>query len=51
MQNVIVLGGSAGLRLFVFVLFLGSRMVRYVGNNRVAVVEKLWSRPDRSARA
>jgi hypothetical protein len=44
MQNVIVLGGSAGLGLFVFVLFLGSRMVRYVGNNRVAIVEKLWSR-------
>jgi uncharacterized membrane protein YqiK len=43
MQNVIVLGGSAGLGLFVFVLFLGSRMVRYVGNNRVAIVEKLWS--------
>lgn len=44
MQNVIVLGGSAGLGLFVFVLFLASRMVRYVGNNRVAIVEKLWSR-------
>jgi uncharacterized membrane protein YqiK len=26
------------------VLFLASRCVRYVGNNRVAVVEKLWSR-------
>ncbi|WP_206237808.1 SPFH domain-containing protein [Novosphingobium terrae] len=44
MQNVITLGGTAGLGLFVFVLFLVSRMVRYVGNNRVAVVEKLWSR-------
>jgi uncharacterized membrane protein YqiK len=43
MQNVITLGASAGLGLFVFVLFLVSRMVRYVGNNRVAVVEKLWS--------
>jgi len=43
MQNVIVLGGSAGLGLFVLVLFLASRMVRYVGNNRVAIVEKLWS--------
>jgi hypothetical protein len=27
----------------VFVLFVASRCVRYVGNNRVAVVEKLWS--------
>ena len=43
MQNVIVLGSAAGLGLFVFVLFLASRMVRYVGNNRVAIVEKLWS--------
>jgi uncharacterized membrane protein YqiK len=26
------------------VLFMASRCVRYVGNNRVAIVEKLWSR-------
>ncbi len=43
MQNVITLGEVAGLGSFVFVLFLLSRMVRYVGNNRVAIVEKLWS--------
>jgi uncharacterized membrane protein YqiK len=43
MQNVITLGQAAGLGSFVLVLFLISRMVRYVGNNRVAIVEKLWS--------
>jgi hypothetical protein len=42
MQNVIVLGGSAGLVVCVRAFF-GFALVRYVGNNRVAVVEKLWS--------
>jgi len=43
MQNVIVLGAGAGLFVFVALLFAASRCVRYVGNNRVAIVEKLWS--------
>jgi uncharacterized membrane protein YqiK len=43
MHNLIVLGGSAGLGLVLLILLLASRMIRYVGNNRVAVVEKLWS--------
>lgn len=43
MQNMIVLGAGAGLFVFVLALFAASRCVRYVGNNRVAIVEKLWS--------
>jgi uncharacterized membrane protein YqiK len=39
-----VLGASAVVALVVVFLFFVSRFVRYVGNNRVAVVEKLWSR-------
>ena len=39
-----VLGASAVVCLVVAVLFTITRCVRYVGNNRVAVVEKLWSR-------
>jgi uncharacterized membrane protein YqiK len=39
-----VLGASAVVCLVVVVLFTITRCVRYVGNNRVAVVEKLWSR-------
>jgi uncharacterized membrane protein YqiK len=39
-----VLGASAVVALVVVFLFILSRMVRYVGNNRVAIVEKLWSR-------
>jgi len=39
-----VLGASAVAALVVVFLFTLSRMVRYVGNNRVAIVEKLWSR-------
>jgi len=35
--------GAAVLVLIVLVLFLGSGMIRYIGNSRVAVVEKLWS--------
>src|ERR1700761_1379164 len=42
--NIVVLGGSAATVLLVFTLFLASRCVRYVGNNRIAIVEKLWSR-------
>jgi uncharacterized membrane protein YqiK len=39
-----VLGASAVVALVVACLFIISRCVRYVGNNRVAIVEKLWSR-------
>ncbi len=44
MTNMYVLGASAVVALVVVFLFTLSRMVRYVGNNRVAIVEKLWSR-------
>ena len=44
MTNMYVLGASAVAALVVVFLFTLSRMVRYVGNNRVAIVEKLWSR-------
>jgi len=43
MQDPFILGTAAVLIVFVFVLLVASRCVRYVGNNRVAVVEKLWS--------
>ena len=43
-SNMVVLGGSAATFLLVCMLFMASRCVRYVGNNRVAIVEKLWSR-------
>jgi uncharacterized membrane protein YqiK len=39
-----VLGASAVVALVVACLFTLSRCVRYVRNNRVAVIEKLWSR-------
>jgi len=39
-----VLGASAVVALVVACLFILSRCVRYVRNNRVAIVEKLWSR-------
>ena len=42
--NIVVLGGSAATFLLVCTLFMASRCVRYVGNNRVAIIEKLWSR-------
>ncbi|MBO9557363.1 MAG: flotillin family protein [Caulobacter sp.] len=47
MSNVLALGPLVGSALFVvlaaaFVALSG--MIRYIGNNRVAVVEKLWSR-------
>jgi len=44
MANIYVLG-AAGAGVFVVAcLFVISRCVRYVRNNRVAIVEKLWSR-------
>ena len=44
MTNMFVLGASAVVALVVACLFVLSRCVRYVRNNRVAIVEKLWSR-------
>src|SRR5438105_6343663 len=44
MENQVVLGASAVVGVVVVFLFVISRCVRYVGNNRVAIVEKLWSR-------
>ena len=44
MTNMYVLGASAVVALVVACLFILSRCVRYVRNNRVAIVEKLWSR-------
>ena len=44
MDIMFVLGGSLVVVLILALLFIASRCVRYVGNNRVAVVEKLWSR-------
>jgi uncharacterized membrane protein YqiK len=44
MNSMYVLGASAVVALVVVFLFFVSRFVRYVGNNRVAIVEKLWSR-------
>ncbi len=43
MLDPIMLGTAAVLVVFIFALFVASRCVRYVGNNRVAIVEKLWS--------
>ncbi|HWW27091.1 MAG TPA: SPFH domain-containing protein, partial [Caulobacter sp.] len=47
MSNLLALGPLVGSALFVVlaaVFVAVSGMVRYIGNNRVAVVEKLWSR-------
>ena len=47
MSNLLALGPLVGSALFVVlaaVFVAASGMVRYIGNNRVAVVEKLWSR-------
>lgn len=44
MANMYVLGAAAVVALILVVLFLSARCVRYVGNNRVAIVEKMWSR-------
>jgi uncharacterized membrane protein YqiK len=44
MTNIYAAGTFAVVGVIFIVLFLASRCVRYVGNNRVAIVEKLWSR-------
>ena len=44
MTQMYSLGAAVAVALVLLVLFTASRMVRYVGNNRVAIVEKLWSR-------
>ncbi|WP_029915533.1 SPFH domain-containing protein [Caulobacter sp. UNC358MFTsu5.1] len=48
MSNVLALGPLVGSALFVVLALAAfvalSGMIRYIGNNRVAVVEKLWSR-------
>jgi uncharacterized membrane protein YqiK len=44
MTDMYVLGAAGAVTLVVACLFLISRCVRYVRNNRVAIVEKLWSR-------
>lgn len=44
MTNLYMLGAVGVAVLTLLVLILASRCVRYVDNNRVAIVEKLWSR-------
>jgi uncharacterized membrane protein YqiK len=47
MSNLLAFGPLVGSALFVVLaaaFVAASGMVRYIGNNRVAVVEKLWSR-------
>ena len=47
MSNLVAFGPLVGSALFVVLaaaFVAASGMVRYIGNNRVAVVEKLWSR-------
>jgi uncharacterized membrane protein YqiK len=44
MDNMLVLGASVAVAFVVVFLFIASRCIRYVGNNRVAVIEKMWSR-------
>lgn len=44
MPDMYVVGASAVVAVVVACLFVVTRCVRYVKNNRVAVVEKLWSR-------
>ena len=47
MSNLLAFGPLVGSTLFVVLaaaFVASSGMVRYIGNNRVAVVEKLWSR-------
>ncbi len=43
MENFFVLGAIAAVFAVMLVVLVVSRCVRYVGNNRVAIVEKLWS--------
>ena len=44
MSQMLSVGAAVAVALVLLVLFTFTRMVRYVGNNRVAIVEKLWSR-------
>ena len=44
MTQFVSVGAAVAVALVLLVLFTFTRMVRYVGNNRVAIVEKLWSR-------
>lgn len=44
MDQFVSVGAAVAVAVVLLVLFTFTRMVRYVGNNRVAVVEKLWSR-------
>jgi uncharacterized membrane protein YqiK len=44
MTNIYAAGTFAVVGVIFIVLFLASRCVRYVGNNRIAIVEKMWSR-------
>ena len=44
MTQFVTVGAAVAVALVLLVLFTFTRMVRYVGNNRVAIVEKLWSR-------
>jgi uncharacterized membrane protein YqiK len=44
MSSYYLLGAAAAILLVFILLILASRCVRYVDNNRVAIVEKLWSR-------
>ena len=44
MQNLYLAGTVAFVLFALMVLIIASRSVRYVNNNRVAIVEKLWSR-------
>jgi len=43
MDNYFVLGAAVAVAALLLVLLIVSRCIRYVGNNRVAIVEKLWS--------
>ncbi len=43
MESLFVLGAVAAVLVVLIILLVVSRCIRYVGNNRVAIVEKLWS--------
>jgi uncharacterized membrane protein YqiK len=43
MTSSIVAVAGLGLVIVLVLLFVSSGIVRYIGNNRIAVVEKLWS--------
>ena len=51
MDNYFVLGAAVAVAALLLVLLIVSRCIRYVGNNRVAIVEKLWSRGRLDCRA